>query len=202
MTKARLRKRMLRLRRALPSDEVKRRSEAVLSHLLSHPIYKNSRTVHTYISVDEEVDTWPLISRALDDGKRVVVPVVSGDEDMVHCEVDSRSEFVKGRFGLWEPKHRREVDVKELDLVVVPGVAFDRRGYRLGFGRGYYDRFLSQVSAPKVGLAFDFQVVPCIPEDPHDERVDYLATEEGIFRIFKKRPEKLNYQPKFGDICY
>ena len=116
MTKARLRKRMLRLRRALPSDEVKRRSEAVLSHLLSHPIYKNSRTVHTYISVDEEVDTWPLISRALDDGKRVVVPVVSGDEDMVHCEVDSRSEFVKGRFGLWEPKHRRAVSYTHLTL--------------------------------------------------------------------------------------
>ena len=201
MTKARLRRRMLRLRRALPSDEAKRRSKEVLSHLLSHPVYKNSRTVHTYISLDDEVDTWPLISRALDDGKRVVVPVVSGD-DMVHCEVDSSSEFVRGRFGLWEPKHRREVDVEELDLVIVPGVAFDRRGYRLGFGRGYYDRFLSQVSAPKVGLAFDFQVVPRIPEDPHDQRLDYLVTEEGIFRIFKEKVEKLDYQPKFGDICH
>lgn len=192
MTKEQLRRRMLGLRRALPPDEVKRRSEAVLSHLLSHPIYRNSRTVHTYVSLEDEVDTWPLISGALEDGKRVVVPVVS-DDDMLHCEVGPTSEFVRGRFGLWEPKRRREVEVEELDLVVVPGVAFDRRGYRLGFGRGYYDRFLSRASAPKVGLAFDFQVVPRIPDDPHDQRVDYLATEEGIFRIFKEEPKKLNY---------
>ncbi|HID11086.1 MAG TPA: 5-formyltetrahydrofolate cyclo-ligase [Candidatus Latescibacteria bacterium] len=183
MTKAQLRRQILRLRKALPPNEVRRLSAAVLSHLYASELYRNSHVVHTYVSVDNEVDTWPLIVRALKEGKQVVVPVVSGKGRLRHSVIDYISELVRGKWGLWEPRCFRDTDLAAVDLVLVPGVVFDRRGYRVGFGGGYYDRFLSQVSAPKVGLAFGFQVVSRIPEDPHDERVGYLATEDGIFEI-------------------
>jgi len=181
--------RMLRLREALSPDEVRRLSDAVLSHLYASELYRDARTVHTYVSVDNEVDTWPLIVRALEEGKQVVVPVVSG-KDLKHSRIESPSELKRGKWSLWEPRCFRDTDLAAVDLVLVPGVAFDRRGYRIGFGGGYYDRFLSQVLAPKVGLAFEFQVVPRIPEDPHDERVGYLATESGIFEIKQEKIKK------------
>ncbi len=137
-----------------------------------------------YVAIDGEVETRPLLAQALADGKQVAVPVTRprGRRLLaIQIQDPHRDLRKKGPYGIPEPVKisQREVSVKDLDLVIVPGVAFDRAGRRLGRGMGYFDRFLERVprSVPRVGLAFRFQVVRRLPWEGHDQPVSKVITD-------------------------
>ena len=183
--KIRVRKGMIAQRRALSAEAVRERSAAIRSRLVGLPEYAEARVVHCYVSAkNNEVDTRRLISDALEEGKRIVVPVTDVRQRRLdHSEIVSLDELEPSVFGLLEPKEacRRLIGIVEMDLVIVPGVAFDPRGHRIGFGGGFYDRFLREVRAPKIALAYSFQVLEAIEVDPHDVKMDQIVTDERIY---------------------
>lgn len=184
--KAALRAQVLERREALSESYVQQTSERIIARLKELPEVQQARVVHCYVSWRNEVDTRSFIRDMLDSGKRVVVPVVDlSRRTLLHSEIKSFDDLAPGTFGILEPRREalRPISPKELDLVIVPGVMFDLRGRRIGFGGGYYDDFLRLVSCPKIGLAYQFQVVEVLPQRPADERVDMIVTEEAVVRV-------------------
>jgi 5-formyltetrahydrofolate cyclo-ligase len=184
--KARIRQEMIARRRILSGEEIAERGRSILQRLLSLPEYRGARLVHCFVSMPDEVDTRALIEEALATGKRVAVPVVErGRRDLRHAEISALADLrPEGTWGLYQPApgRIRPVAPGEIGLVVVPGLAFDPQGNRIGFGAGYYDRFLRGVAAPKVGVACAFQVLPAVPVTGQDAPVDLIVTEEGVYR--------------------
>ncbi len=146
--------------------------------LCKQPFYQKANTLMLYMSIKDEAPTDAIFRMALHDGKLVCVPVVEG-KHLWPCAVDERTDFVFGAFGVAEPKIRRIVTQDAIDLVIVPGLLFDERGNRCGYGGGYYDRFLSE-GMPAVGLAYASQVIRAFPVEPHDKRVRYIVTEKEL----------------------
>ena len=181
MDKAHFRRLMHRQRLALTSREVSEMGNAVRRRLLGMDIYGQARCISSYISVKNEVDTHGLIQATLEGGKCIGVPLTGKGGQMRHCRIASLSELKPAAFGLLEPSpEAEEIQAEAFDLILVPGLAFDREGNRIGFGAGYYDRFLARTNAPKVGLAYDSQILHHLPSDPHDIRMDFLVTETGV----------------------
>ena len=147
--------------------------------------YKHAECVFVYISVGDEVSTGKLISKMFSDGKRVCVPLCYGKGIMDAVEISSEEELVPGKYNIPEPADKtRVVDASELDLIIVPGVAFDEKGLRLGRGGGYYDRFLKNaVNAKKVAVCRDINFVEEVPHEDHDESVDIIISETRIKKI-------------------
>jgi 5-formyltetrahydrofolate cyclo-ligase len=156
-------------------------SATIVERLEELPVWRDAVVVHTYVgAIEGEVATRGLVRRALAAGKRVVCPRVRWrPRGLDSYAIRSLEDLVESRRGLWEPDPARAdpVTVDELDVVVVPGLAFDRSGWRIGFGAGLYDRFLSLVEAPRVALAFSLQLQDSLPVETHDEPVDWIVTE-------------------------
>lgn len=133
-----------------------------------------------YVSLPDEVETWRLIEYMLEHGKHVVVPRVSGARLQLAEVRDPARDLAPGAFGVWEPRRgtRRTVPLRDLDLVLVPGLAFDRAGNRLGRGRGYFDRLLARAprSLHTIGLCFRFQLLDRLPTNAHDRPVHAVLT--------------------------
>ncbi|OGG55895.1 MAG: 5-formyltetrahydrofolate cyclo-ligase [Candidatus Handelsmanbacteria bacterium RIFCSPLOWO2_12_FULL_64_10] len=184
--KARVRQEMIARRRTLSAEEVARKGRSILRHLLALPEYRAACLIHSFVSMPDEVDTRALIEEALASGKRVAVPVVQkGRRDLRHAEIGALGDLrPEGDWGLHQPppERIRPVSPGEIGLVVVPGLAFDSQGNRVGFGAGYYDRFLKAVAAPKVAVAYAFQVLREVPTTEQDAPVDVIVTEEGAQR--------------------
>jgi 5-formyltetrahydrofolate cyclo-ligase len=143
-------------------------------------IVNQAKTVMIYYSINQEVETVSIIIELLRLDKKVALPVCTPEKDLRVGMIKSLEELAPGKFGLMEPKPGVPLlGPDELDLVVVPGVAFDKQGNRLGHGAGYYDRFLTQTDAYKLGLAYEFQVVDELPVEPHDSPLDGLLTSQG-----------------------
>ncbi|TFH66780.1 MAG: 5-formyltetrahydrofolate cyclo-ligase [Gemmatimonadales bacterium] len=184
--KATVRDRVLS-RRAEESDR-DLKSRRIAERVASHERYNRAAVVSTYVGVDSEVATIPLIVSALAAGRTVVVPWVDGD-DIRLSRLDRLDELVSSGFGLLEPTVEirtdpsRRVAPEVCEVFLVPGVAFDREGYRLGRGRGYYDRLLSQVPPAvfRIGLAFECQLVESVPREDHDQRMDLIVTEQRTY---------------------
>jgi 5-formyltetrahydrofolate cyclo-ligase len=141
-------------------------------------LFRDARCLALYSAIHNEVSTDEIVEQALDSDKSLVFPRVSG-EDLEFVVIESPSELVSGAFGVKEPKGCNLVPIEKIDLVVVPGVAFDQRGHRLGYGRGYYDRALAkcQSHCMKVGFAYDSQLVEELPATDYDETLSMLITE-------------------------
>ena len=185
--KERLRKRVLVARMGLDRGQVKASGQAILEKVLGLEAYRRAKLVHTYVSSKEnEVDTRALICTCLAQGKRVAVPVVMpGTKTLAHALIDGLDQLVVGPWGLAQPDPAAATWLPaeaRIDLVVVPGLAFDRRGHRIGWGGGYYDRFLAQVQTVKIGLCYDALVLDCIPGEPHDVPVDMVVAETAIYQ--------------------
>jgi len=182
--KKELRKRMLALRRALTRQEVKARSDRVLSRLLAGGLLSGPKTAALYAAADGEVLTRPLHDRLRERGALVVLPRVRGagpEIDFYPAGDWDRLEL--SPLGIPEPRPDGEpVDPAAFDLVITPGVAFDRSGARLGYGMGCYDRTLQRTrpETPRVGIAYDFQVVERLPVEPHDVPLTHIVTESVI----------------------
>ncbi len=185
--KERLRKRVLAVRMGLDRSQVEVGGQAILERVLGLEAYRRAKLVHTYISSKEnEVNTRALIGTCLAQGKRVAVPVVlPGTRTMAHALIDGLDQLVGGPYGLAQPDPAAAIwlpSEARIDLVVVPGLAFDRRGHRIGWGGGYYDRFLAHVQTIKIGLCYDELVLDCIPSEPHDVPMDRVVAETAIYQ--------------------
>jgi len=157
-------------------------SRTIVARLEALPVFQRAHCVQTYVALRHEVDTQALIPRLLQQGKRVAVPRVESGQELQQYFIQDFSELQAGAFGILEPRPDpgRRVATASFDLVLVPGLAFDRAGHRLGAGKGYYDRFLAEIKAPKIALAFAFQLVDCVPVEAHDQRVDMIVTENEV----------------------
>ncbi len=184
--KRRIRGSILALRQELLEPERVARSQRVWEQVTALPCYQQSRVILGYMAFDKEVLTDGLLRQAMTSGKQVVLPVVRADRRRLalHAVRNLGRDVAPGYRGILEPHplYTRSVAVAELELVLVPGVAFDLQGMRLGFGIGYYDRLLSELpqGIPTVGLAFDFQVVPRLPRQPHDIALDAIVMEHRV----------------------
>lgn len=184
--KRRARTRLKALRRALDPDDVRRRGARVQAGLLARPEYQRARTVALYAALAGEVPTDALLAQALQDGKTVVFPVVpTGGRALTFRSVQHPSHLeVTGTLAIPEPLQERPlVDLGQIDLFVVPGLGFTRRGDRLGRGAGYYDATLSNArpDAPRIGLAFSEQLLEALPVDRDDVPMHWVVTEEAAF---------------------
>ena len=180
--KARLRTECVARRGSLDPDWVASAGQAILRHLLSLEEYAEARVIHTYVAAkNAEVPTDDFIRLSLEQGRRVTVPVMqAGTRALRHAEISDLEQVRPGPWGLREPPagHPHWIeDPAVFDLVVVPGLAFDERGGRLGFGGGYYDRFLAPVRAPKVGLTYACLLMRELPVTARDVPVDIVVTE-------------------------
>jgi 5-formyltetrahydrofolate cyclo-ligase len=175
-------------RLSISKNEVRKRSQLIVEELLTLPEFFKADVVHTYISSkNNEVDTHDLIRLLLKQRKRVVVPIAEkATKTMKHSELLSLSELIGGAYGIFEPKMYRPVPVADIEVVVVPALAVDRQGNRLGYGAGFYDRFLQDVSRPTIALAYDFQVIDRVPQESTDVPVSYIVTDQEIIRCATK----------------
>lgn len=191
MSKEKVRKETLAARKAISTEELMDKSDSVTEKLLSTDLYKNANTIMAYIDFRNEVRTEKIIKTAIADGKRIVIPIsIVETRQLVLSEIiNYDSELTAGAYGILEPlpEYLRETDPETVDLVLIPGVAFDERGYRVGYGAGYYDRFLEKVreDTSKIALAFELQMVDYAHEDSHDVPVDLIVTEDRIVKCVR-----------------
>jgi len=176
--KSAIRRKMLDRRNSLSAMEVLERSNKVMENLYSLKEFSKAKVVMSYISFGTEVNTHGLI-RSLMGKKTVLVPVVADKEkrEIILSELRDWKELLSGAYGILEPGEVRERNADEVDISIVPGVAFDIRGNRIGYGGGYYDRLLGRTGGEKIGIAYDFQILESIPGEGHDVAVDKVVTE-------------------------
>jgi len=178
ITKAELRTRVLALRDALSSDDVARRSASIRKRVLEVSEVKAAKSVFTYVSAGNEVDTRGIIKALLMLGKIVSVPLITGDGIMEACQIVALGDLAPGKFGILAPRKPNPAPAA-LDLCLCPGVAFTARGDRLGTRKAHHDRFLDEHPGLfAVGLCYEIQVVEEIPTDPSDRRMRCVVTED------------------------
>lgn len=154
-------------------------SARACAKLLSLSQYKDAKMIMCYLSIKNEVETRGLIAQAFSEGKRLCLPKIVGGE-MSAVEWREGGPLKPAAFGTREVDSGDEVPPEDIDLVVVPGVGFDRSGGRIGYGKGYYDRFLKQARCPRVALAFELQMVDTVYCETWDEKMDMIVTEKEV----------------------
>ena len=172
MDKKELRATIRARKRAMTEDEIISRSEALGRIFLQSEAYKSARTIYGYLPYNQEVRTVPMLEQALKDGKRVAVPKCYGDE-MRFIYMDDLSKVEKGYANIPEPIADGPIADDETALVLMPGLAFDPQGHRIGYGGGFYDKFLSaEPNHPTLALCYEFQMLPALETEEHDIPVD------------------------------
>jgi 5-formyltetrahydrofolate cyclo-ligase len=181
-----LRQRVLARRDALSAGERTAASAKIRERLLTLPEFRNAKGVHGFVSFVEEVDTAPIMAECVAAGKSIYLPYITPARDRIGCALwGPEDSLVPGPFGTQEPppESRGPVDLAAIDLVLMPGVAFDRYGGRLGYGKAYYDHFLAEVAALRgtmptlVALAFSVQIVEAVPRNAWDVSIPQVITE-------------------------
>lgn len=184
MEKPEWRKIFLTARRALSYFQRTAYSSSVQQRVLSHPAWQRARTVGAYIALPDEVQTGALLHHAWARGKQIAAPVVDPMRQQLVFHKLSRPSDLRPRLhGVLEPPRSRPITHERLDLLLVPGVGFDENGFRLGFGKGYYDRLLGSCRAFRMGLAFEAQLTRRLPAQAWDVPVDCIATEKRLIPI-------------------
>ena len=177
MDKKELRRWVRDAKREVPLEEKKRRSQAVMEQVAQLEVFQQADTVLLYWSMDDEVYTHDFV-RQWYDKKCILLPCVDGDDLRLRQYTGAESMQPGPQFGIPEPVGPEYTTLEKVDMIVVPGVAFDRKRNRMGRGRGFYDRLLkSTPNAVKVGVAFDFQIFDAIPVEPFDVPMDAVITE-------------------------
>lgn len=171
-------------RRNLTAAEISEKSMKIQEFLFGFEKYQNAETVMLYLSAFKEPSTAEIVKAALKSKKRVIVPVSNTEnETLTLSYINGFEELEKGAYGILEPKIIRPAAAADIDFILVPGIAFDYRGNRLGFGKGYYDKLLYNCGAEKTALCYAFQLIEEIPSDAHDVPMNTIITEEGIYVI-------------------
>jgi len=163
-----LRARMRQRKQAMSAREIAEKSNALCRMVLESDAYKDAKTIYGYLPFNQEVDLQPLLQQALAEGKQVALPKCYGKE-MRFILISDLFQVRPSAFGAPEPIADAPIARDETALVIVPGLAFDRRGCRIGYGGGYYDRFLAaEPNHPTIALCYDFQLVDRLEPEPHD----------------------------------
>lgn len=171
-SKQALRSQIREKKRAMSQLDIALRSNALCDMVLASDTYKNAKSIYGYLPFNQEVDLLPLLRQALADGKQVALPKCFGTE-MHFIQMTDLSHIQYSAFGAPEPIENEPVAQDPAALIVVPGLAFDLRGYRVGYGGGYYDRFLArEPNHPTIALCYDFQIVTHLEAEPHDIPAD------------------------------
>lgn len=184
-----LKQQIFQKRNHLSKEEISKKSLQIKNNLYSLLEFKNAKNIMFYVSFNNEVDTQNAIKELLNKKeKTIIVPFVEKNNPIIQLsELKNFDELEPKTFGILEPKkyYIREFNHEKLDLVLIPGMVFDLNGHRIGYGYGYYDRFLRKIknTAKKIGLAYDFQIVDKIPEEIHDVPVDIIITESRVIKV-------------------
>lgn len=185
MNKEELREVMRKKRRELSPEFIKKASDNISDALINLSCIKNAKHITVYLSAFKEPDTFSLIEKLLSDGKRISVPVSNTDTFTITPSlIKSLDRLKKGTYGISEPKEIISVPIDKIDVALIPGIAFSDSGDRLGFGKGYYDRFLEEFKGVKIGVGYDFQIIDAIPVSEHDIGMDMIVTEKRIYNDF------------------
>lgn len=173
-----LRQSILKIRNAVPTEMLDKMSDDIKTKLLSMDKFADAIAIGAYYSIGSEVRTNEIIKKALQMNKRLALPRVI-DDSIVFAKIRSMNDLTLGKYRIMEPKEDCEI-MEEIDLVLVPGIVWDERGYRIGYGKGFYDRYLAKLDTLSIGLAYDFQVFEEIPNSRNDFHVDMIVTERRI----------------------
>lgn len=185
MDKAEFRKYIAGIRNNLTNEQVEHASLKIAERIKKLPVFGNSRLIMSYMPYGKEVNLLPLNDFILEQGKELCIPRVSGNSGMDAVKIyNLEDNLVRGYFGIPEPiPTLKPVNPDKIDLILVPGLAFDLSGNRLGHGKGYYDRFLQKCTEKTftIGIAYDLQVFDLIPHSSHDVKLKALVTESGYY---------------------
>ncbi len=156
----------------------------IFEALLQLPEWKNAKNILMYVSHSYEVDTHIIIRTHLDE-KNIIVPKTNKiNNTLILHKISTFNELKKGNYNILEPvSHTKKIDPKYIDLAVIPGIAFDLKGHRIGYGKAYYDNLIPNLKCKKIGLAYSFQIVDNVPAEKHDQPVDLLITEDQTLLI-------------------
>lgn len=195
MRKAALRKLMLQQRRALPAQEVQQRSERIVSLFFKKFSLRPGLTIHIFLPIlrNNEVNTWPIIERLrLEHPEvRVVVPVTDiAGNNLSHHILTNEAVLIYNAWGIPEPQHAQIIQAQEVDMVLIPLLAFDLSGHRVGYGKGYYDRFLASCRADvvKIGLSLEPAVESIDDPNPYDVPLDFAITPSEVWKRDNLKP--------------
>jgi len=181
-----LRKNMLHQRKNMDMQKVNTWSTKITETIIKLPRFINSKNIMLYLSFNKEVNTFPLAAWCLDNGKSVIAPYcIQSTKQIIPFKINNlTNDLTKSTFGIMEPKHNllEKANIEDIDLIIVPGVAFDEHCNRIGFGAGYYDRFLPRKTknTPTIGIAYDYQLINTIPQGVYDVPLDFIITEKRI----------------------
>lgn len=186
--KKEFRKKVINIRKEIDKDFIKYNSDIITEKLLQLDCVKNAKTIMLYLDFNNEVATDNLINKLINLGKTVASPITLKEErKLIPSQIkDLENGIQYGAYNIREPKPECSpvINIKDLDVVIVPGVAYDKNCYRLGYGGGFYDRFLENLreDAITIGIAFDLQIFNEIPKENHDAQLNYIVTESTILR--------------------
>ena len=183
LEKKEIRAEVKRRRRAADEEVLHADSQKILERFTALPAYRDASLLLAYVDAKREAETRPIMERAWQDGKKVAAPRVDGTGIMHYYYLDSLGDLEPGSFGIMEPKKECPLCETEEGLMLMPGVAFDERCRRVGYGGGYYDRYLEKhPRLVHIALAFEFQVFPEVPSEAHDICPELIVTEKRILR--------------------
>lgn len=180
MEKSKLRKDYLEKRMKLTPKFVEEKSLLIQEMFLNLEIYKKSKNICCYIDFRNEVKTDIIIKKSLEDGKNVYIPKIFQNNKMEFFKIDFETEFLKNKFNIKEPKNltKKFQNSNEQTIFIVPGVVFSKENYRIGYGGGYYDRWIEKYpNNTYIGLAFDMQIIENIIPDKYDQKLSCIITE-------------------------
>ena len=180
MDKSALRRTIREKKRAMTDQQIESASAELAERLFAHPAYQQAKALYGYLSYNQEVRTAAILERAQRDGKRVAVPKVYGDE-MKFLWLEYLAAVAPGAYGIPEPVADGPVAEDPAALVLMPGLAFDREGHRMGYGGGFYDKYLAaHPGHPTLALCYGFQMLPHLETEAHDLPVDYVIWSDVI----------------------
>lgn len=177
MNKSDIRNNIKIAKRGIPNCEKSTVAETITNYIEEIKEFKECKSILLYNSLPDEVSTSEMIKR-WQETKRLCLPTTLSSGDLEIREFNSATKLQRGAYGIYESQGDL-VDISEIELIIVPGVAFDRENNRLGRGKGYYDKLLKGSNAYKIGVAYSLQIVDCIPTEQHDIKMDLIITEKG-----------------------
>ncbi|WP_291579027.1 5-formyltetrahydrofolate cyclo-ligase [Clostridium sp. UBA6640] len=186
-SKKEIRKEILQKRDLICEEDKKLIDEEVFNRLISSDEYKKANTIFAFVSFKSEVDTYKFIEHALSQGKTVGVPKVIKEEKYMDVfKINFLSDLESGYFGVMEPSESCEkINKDNIDFILMPGAVFDEKGGRIGYGGGFYDKFLSDVkdSVPKIAIAYELQIIDSVPMEEYDIKIDGIITEKRTIKF-------------------
>ena len=186
MSKKEIRSDFLEKRRSFSQEQVQEKSALIFEKLFSLEEFSQAKNIGVYVSFKKEVETIKIIEKLLKDGKNIYSPVMDIEKERFSfAKISSLDSMIENKYGVLEPTEKELVDVSKIEVFLVPGAVFDLQGNRIGWGKGYYDKFFGEnkTNGTKIGLFFEFQKVEAIDPESFDVKMDFIVTEKQIYKF-------------------